>query len=119
MEKRKMELKYNKTCGDCTVVYDVILNGEYSVIDFVMEVLENDDFKEGYINVLSKRYNPSKWFLSECCKIEYKRDDISAVNIRSNDLDEKNMRELMLEKIESASSLDCWNGIWYFNVLVR
>ena len=118
MESKEMELKYREMGSDCTYGFDVMLYRDYNVLDFVIEILERDEFKDGFLYILSKEFNPSRWHLSECCKIRYKYNDITEFEVLSKSIEEDDVRKIMFSKVVKAEALDGWNGNFDFYISV-
>lgn len=117
METKEIKVKHKQMFTDCTYGCDVILCGDYTAWEFIAEILERDEFKEGCINIISEKYNPSMCHLSECWKIYYKEHDITEGKLMSKQF-VHDMVAILTSHVVEANALDAWNGKFDFNIMI-
>lgn len=109
-----MKFEYRTSNQNCEIIYDIIFDREYSIGEFVDEILEMDECKEGWVEVFSTQYMPSIHSFKLCC-IFYKGNHIIKTKSDHETLKEEN---LMRSTIHEASALQSYNGVWYFHVIL-
>lgn len=84
--------------GDCTCGYEVLLDKEYTVQEFVDAVLSEMNKEWGYIRI----YNPFNFFESPC--IRYRHGEI---------ISDKFGNDILNKKIMSVSASGGWSRMDY------
>lgn len=109
-----LKLIYEREYGDCTIDYNVELDKGYSGVEFVNEVLRDERFKNGTIEVV---YDNKVVY-------EFIYDGNRIINeglsYKVNSLEELFLiKTIIQKKVIGVSALDGWNGNYDFRALME
>lgn len=109
---KAFDLKFTTIASDCTYIYDAICKDGCTVGDFISEVLTNNEYADGYIEVFVGGIGSRNRLLW----IKYEGDACSWAVEEEQKLD--NLKRCWGREVIKATAIDGYSGRWSFDIII-